>query len=115
MMINLAVSYLVLKDFTIKFLQVKGIRHFGFMITRISIDAIIFFPSVEFTTISFLSKIVEYLNSLCICKTSRHVISGRTRELGIVGKSIILFGDVDIIHVRWNVPFGDVFTRYSRL
>ena len=39
---NLAVSCQVLKDFTIIFLHVNGSRHFGFMITRISIHAIIF-------------------------------------------------------------------------
>ena len=51
-----------------------------------------------------------------MCKTPRHVISGRTRDLRIVGIGFaVISDDVDIVYVGWNEPFGDVFTRYSRL
>ena len=63
-----------------------------------------------------LRNTVEYLNSLNSSKTSRHVISGRARDLRIVGIVVsVIFRDVDIRYVGRNVPCGDVFTRYSRL
>ena len=64
----------------------------------------------------FSQILAEYLHSRCICKTPRHVISGRTRDRGIVGIFIaVISGDVDIRYLERNVRFGDVFTRYSRL